>query len=369
MSRIFNFGAGPATLPLEVLEEVRDEFLDYPFDGKQMGMSIIEMSHRSKAYDAVNEQTEADMKELLGLGDDYQVLFMQGGATTQFSMVPLNFLKAGRTADYILTGTWSEKALAEAKKVGDTHVAASGKDSNYARLPQPKEIQLSENPVYIHLTTNNTIFGTQWRDIAPLNLNPGKHLLVADMSSDILSHPFKADDYGLIYAGAQKNIGPAGLTVVIMRRELAEDPDPTLPIMLQYKTFTKHKSLYNTPPVFAVYIMGKVLKWIKKNGGLAGMAAHNEAKAKLIYDIIDSHPDFYKGHATPDSRSLMNITFRLPNEELEAEFVKQAQAAGMSGLKGHRSVGGLRASIYNGMPKAGCEALARFMLEFMNNNA
>ena len=365
MSRIFNFGAGPATLPLEVLEEVRDEFLDYPFEGKGMGMSIVEMSHRSKAYDAINDQTEADMKELLGLGDDYQVLFMQGGATTQFSMVPLNFLKEGHTADYILTGAWSEKALAEAKKVGNTHVAASGKESNYSQLPKPAEIALSENPAYVHLTSNNPIFGTQWRDIAPLKLNPAQNLLVADMSSDILSYPFNASDYGIIYAGAQKNIGPAGLTVVIMRTELAENPDPKLPIMLQYKTFTKHKSLYNTPPVFAVYIMGKVLKWIRKNGGLAGMAASNEAKAGLIYDVIDKYPDFYKGHAAPDSRSLMNITFRLPTEELEAEFVRQAQNAGMSGLKGHRSVGGLRASVYNGMPHAGCKALAEFMLEFM----
>ena len=365
MSRIFNFGAGPAVLPQEVLEEVRDEFLEYPFEGKSMGMSIIEMSHRSKAYDAINEQTEADMKELLGLKSGYRVLFMQGGATTQFSMVPMNFLKEGRTADYILTGAWSEKALAEAKKVGNTHVAASGKESNYSRLPKASDIRLSANPAYVHLTSNNTIFGTQWRDITGLGLNPGKNLLVSDMSSDILSYPFKADDYGLIYAGAQKNIGPAGLTVVIMREELADNSDPSLPIMLQYQTYTKHNSLYNTPPVFAVYIMGKVLKWIKKNGGLAGMATHNEAKAKLIYDVIDQHPDFFKGHATPDSRSLMNITFRLPSEELEAEFVKQAQAAEMFGLKGHRSVGGLRASIYNGMPKAGCETLARFMLEFM----
>lgn len=365
MSRIYNFGAGPATLPLEVLEEVRNEFLDYPFEGKGTGMSIIEMSHRSKAYDAINEETEANMKELLGLGESHRVLFMQGGATTQFSMIPMNLLKSGKTADYILTGVWAEKALAEAKKVGETHVAATGKESNYSILPKASDINLSDDPAYVHITSNNTIYGTQWRDIAPLNLNPGKNLLINDMSSDILSYPFKADDYGLIYAGAQKNIGPAGLTVVIIRKDLAENNDKNLPIMLQYETYAKNNSLYNTPPVFAVYIMGKVLKWIKKNGGLSGMAVHNEAKSKLIYDVIDQHPDFFKGHAAQDSRSMMNVTFRLPSEELEAEFVKQALAAGMSGLKGHRSVGGLRASIYNGMPKEGCQALANFMTEFM----
>lgn len=365
MSRIYNFGAGPATLPLEVLEEVQADFLDHQFEGKKLGMSIVEISHRSKAYDAINDETEADMKELLGLGDDYRVLFMQGGATTQFSMVPLNFLKQGQTADYVLTGVWAEKALAEAKKVGSTHVAATTKDSNYSRLPKAADIKLSDSPAYVHLTSNNTIFGTQCRDIAPLNLNPGKNKIVCDMSSDILSYPFKANDYALIYAGAQKNIGPAGLTVVILRKEMAENNPKELPIMLQYETFAKNNSLYNTPPVFAVYVMGKVLKWIKKNGGLKAMAVHNEAKAKFIYDVIDNHPDFFKGHAAKEDRSLMNITFRLPDEDLEAKFVKEALAAGMSGLKGHRSVGGLRASIYNGMPKEGCRALADFMLEFM----
>ncbi len=365
MSRIYNFGAGPATLPFEVLEEVRDEFLDYPFEGRGLGMSIVEMSHRSKAYDVINEEAESDMKELLGLGDSHRVLFMQGGATTQFSMAPMNFLKNGQTADYILTGVWAEKAMAEAKKVGNTHVAASGKASNYSVLPKPADIVLSENPAYVHVTSNNTIFGTQWRDLSPLNLNPGKNMLVCDMSSDILSYPFNAGDFGLIYAGAQKNIGPAGLTVGIIRKDLAENNDKSLPIMLQYETYAKNNSLYNTPPVFAVYIMGKVLKWIKKNGGLSKMAERNQDKAKLIYDVIDQHPDFFKGHASPESRSFMNVTFRLPSEELEANFVKQALASGMSGLKGHRSVGGLRASIYNGMPREGCKALAEFMLEFM----
>ena len=358
--RIYNFNAGPSTLPLEVLEEVRDEFLD--FNGE--GMSIIEMSHRSKTYDAINAEAEADLKDLLGLGEDYRVLFIQGGATLQFSMAPMNFLPAGRTADYILTGAWSEKALAEAKKVGATHVAFTDKDNNYTRIPKMADINLSDNPAYVHITSNNTIFGTQWRELPCFGQTP----MFADMSSDILSRPFPAGHFSLIYAGAQKNLGPSGATVVIIRSDMAEQNPENLPTMLRYQTYAKHNSLYNTPPVFSVYVMGKVLKWIKANGGLAGMALHNETKAKLIYDIIDNFPDFFKGHAHKDSRSLMNITFRLPSEELEAKFVKEATAQGMIGLKGHRSVGGLRASVYNGMPESGCQALADFMVEFMGQN-
>ena len=358
--RIYNFNAGPATLPLEVLKEVRDEFLDF----KGEGMSIIEMSHRSKTYDAVNAEAEADLKDLLGLDDDYRVLFIQGGATLQFSMVPMNFLPQGRTADYVLTGAWAEKALAEAKKVGATHAAFSDKDNNYKHMPKMAEIKLSENPAYVHITSNNTIFGTQWRELPSFGGIP----LIADMSSDILSRPFAAKDFALIYAGAQKNLGPAGVTVVIIRKDMAEDNPASLPTMLRYQTYAKNNSLYNTPPVFSIYVMGKVPKWIKAGGGLAGMAAHNEAKAKIIYDIMDKFPDFFKGHAEKDSRSLMNITFRLPSEELEAAFVKEATARGMIGLKGHRSVGGLRASVYNGMPEKGCRALADFMVEFMGQN-
>ena len=358
MNRIYNFNAGPATLPLQVLEEVRDEFLDF----KGEGMSIIEMSHRSKTYDSINAEVEADMKELLGLGDDYRVLFLQGGATLQFSMAPMNFLPEGRTADYVLTGVWAEKALAEAKKVGATHVAFTDKENNYKHMPKASEIKLSENPAYVHITSNNTIFGTQWARLPSFNGIP----LLADMSSDILSRPFAANDFSLIYAGAQKNLGPAGVTVVIIRKDMAEDNPTSLPTMLRYQTYAKNDSLYNTPPVFSIYVMGKVLKWIKAGGGLPGMATHNEAKAAIIYNVMDKHPDFFAGHADKDSRSLMNITFRLPNEELEAKFVKEATARGMVGLKGHRSVGGLRASVYNGMPVAGCQALADFMVEFMN---
>lgn len=358
--RVYNFNAGPATLPLEVLEEVQDEFLDF----KGEGMSIIEMSHRSKTYDAVNAEVEADMKDLLGLDDDYRVLFLQGGATLQFSMIPLNFLPSGATADYVLTGAWSEKALAEAKKVGGTHVAFTDKDNNYTRIPKISEIKLSDNPAYVHITSNNTIFGTQWRELPCFGNIP----MVADMSSDILSRPFSAGHFSLIYAGAQKNLGPAGVTVVIIRKDMAEGNPENLPTMLRYQTYAKDNSLYNTPPVFSIYVMGKVLKWIKAGGGLVGMAAHNEAKAKIIYDAIDSFPDFFEGHADKSSRSLMNITFRLPNEELEGKFVKEATAQGMIGLKGHRSVGGLRASVYNGMPESGCQALADFMVEFMGQN-
>ncbi len=358
--RVYNFNAGPATLPLEVLEEVQDEFLDF----KGEGMSIIEMSHRSKTYDAVNAEVEADMKDLLGLDDDYRVLFLQGGATLQFSMIPLNFLPSGATADYVLTGAWSEKALAEAKKVGGTHVAFTDKDNNYTHIPKISEIKLSDNPAYVHITSNNTIFGTQWRELPCFGNIP----MVADMSSDILSRPFSAGHFSLIYAGAQKNLGPAGVTVVIIRKDMAEGNPENLPTMLRYQTYAKDNSLYNTPPVFSIYVMGKVLKWIKAGGGLVGMAAHNEAKAKIIYDAIDSFPDFFEGHADKSSRSLMNITFRLPNEELEGKFVKEATAQGMIGLKGHRSVGGLRASVYNGMPESGCQALADFMVEFMGQN-
>ena len=358
--RIYNFNAGPAVLPLEVLEEVRDEFINY----KGQGMSIVEMSHRSKAYDEINAEVEADMKGLLGLGDDYRVLFIQGGATLQFSMVPLNFLPEGRTADYVLTGAWAEKALAEAKKVGGTHVAFTDKGNNYKHMPKLTEIKLSENPAYVHITSNNTIFGTQWRELPCFGSTP----MVADMSSDILSRPFSAGHFSLIYAGAQKNLGPAGVTVVIIRKDMAEGNPENLPTMLRYQTYAKDNSLYNTPPVFSIYVMGKVLKWIKANGGLVGMAAHNEAKAAHIYKVIDDFPDFFTGHADKDSRSLMNITFRLPSEELEAQFVKEAVARGMVGLKGHRSVGGLRASVYNGMPESGCRDLADFMVEFMGEH-
>ena len=359
-NRIFNFNAGPATLPLEVLVEAQAEFLNY----QQTGMSILEISHRSKSYEAINAEAEANMKELLGLGDNYRVLFLQGGASTQFAMVPMNFLPEGRTADYILTGAWSEKALKEAKLVGSTHVAATTAEGNYKRVPRMDEIKLSDNPAYVHITSNNTIFGTEWNDLP----NFGQVPLIADMSSDMLNKPIPAENFAMIYAGAQKNLGPSGATVVIIRNDLLENNPKTISAMLRYETHAKNNSMYNTPPVFTVYMMNLVLRWLKAQGGLAGIGKRNMAKAGLVYDTIDQSSGFYRGHADVDSRSLMNVTFRLPNEEQEKKFAKEAEVAGLIGLKGHRSVGGLRASIYNAMTLAGCQALKEFMLEFQRKN-
>lgn len=359
-NRIFNFSAGPATLPLAVLKEAQEELLNY----NNTGMSVLEMSHRSKAYEAINSEAEANMKDILGLGDDYRVLFLQGGASTQFAMVPMNFLTPEATADYILTGSWSEKAQKEAKLYGNTHVAASTADGNYKRIPKFDEIKLSEKPAYVHITSNNTIFGTQWHTLPSFGNIP----LIADMSSDMLSRPFNAKDFALIYAGAQKNLGPAGVTVVIIRKDLLENNPKTIPTMLRYSTHADKDSLYNTPPCFAVYTVNLVLRWLKGLGGLKVIEKMNIEKAELIYDVIDQSNGFYKGHADKESRSLMNITFRLPNEELEKAFVAESTAVGLNGLKGHRSVGGLRASIYNAMPKEGCAALRDFMLEFQRKN-
>lgn len=358
--RVYNFYAGPATLPLEVLEEARDNFVE--FDGK--GMSLLEMSHRGKDYEPVQKETEALMKELMGIPEEYKVLFMGGGASMQFALLALNFLTPGREADYILSGSFAQKAYEEASKIGKANIAASTKDKNYTCLPEQSEIKLSSNPAYVHFTSNNTIFGTQWKQMPQVGNAP----LVADMSSDILSRPINVKDFSMIYAGAQKNLGPAGVTIVIMNPEFLEQANTELPVIMQYKTYFKNDSLYNTPPAFNIYIVNLVLKWLKKNGGVEVMAKNNEAKAKLIYDVIDANPDFYKGHAQPQFRSTMNATFRLPSEELEAKFAAEATKQGLIGLKGHRSVGGIRASIYNAMPKEGCQAVADFMKEFIKNN-
>ena len=359
-SRIFNFSAGPATLPLEVLEKAQAEFLNF----NNTGMSIMEMSHRSKPYEAVHNEAVATMKELLGLGDDYEVLFLQGGASSQFSMIPLNLLTEGKTADYILTGSFAEKAHKEAKLIGKTHVAASTKEENYKRIPNLDEIKFSESPAYVHITSNNTIFGTEWT-VFP---ETGDIPLIADMSSDILSQPFDANKFALIYAGAQKNLGPSGVTVVIMRKDLAKNAPENLSTMLKYETHIKNNSLYNTPTTFGIYILNLVLQWVKDNGGLEGMGKRNKAKAAIIYKTIDESNGYYRGHAESNSRSIMNVTFRLPSEELEQKFIAEATKAGLNGLKGHRSVGGLRASIYNAMPTEGCQALSDFMVEFQKNN-
>lgn len=358
--RVFNFYAGPATLPLPVLEQVQRELLNF----RSTGMSVMEISHRAKEYEALQQETELKLKELLNLNDGFRVLFLQGGASTQFAMVPMNFLSPGKTADYILTGSWAQKAQKEAVRFGNVHIAATTEDGNFTRIPRPDEIRLSAEPVYIHLTSNNTIFGTQWQSFPEFGEIP----VVADMSSDILSRRFDARKFALIYAGAQKNLGPSGVTVVIIREDFLEKANKDLPTMFRYETHAKNNSLYNTPPTFSIYVLSLVLKWVEDMGGLEAIERVNREKAAVIYREIDSSEGFYRGHAAIESRSLMNITFRLPNEELEKKFVAEATAEGLIGLKGHRSVGGLRASIYNAMPMEGCRALASFMKEFRAKN-
>ncbi len=358
--RVYNFYPGPATLPLPVLEAAQRELLNY----KSTGMSVMELSHRGKDYEELHHETEALIKEISGAPADYRVLFMGGGASSQFALVPMNLLTPESEADYIVTGSFAEKAFEEAGRVGKVHSAASTRDTNYDRIPDFSEIHLGPNPAYVHITSNNTIFGTQWHAFPEF---PGVPL-VADMSSDILSRPFDVSKFGLIYAGAQKNLGPAGVTVVLISPELLAKANKNLPAIFQYGTFAKNDSLYNTPATFAVYIMNLVLKWIQRNGGLTAMERVNQAKAAYIYDAIDASGGFYRGHAQKKDRSLMNVTFRLPNEALEEAFVKEAKQAGLVGVKGHRSVGGMRASIYNAMPAEGCQALAELMRDFARRN-
>jgi len=356
MSTVYNFNAGPAMLPPAVLEQVQAELRDY--HGR--GMSIMEMSHRSKEYEAINSQAEAKFKRLLGVGDGYRVLFLQGGASTQFAMVPMNFLSANTPADYLMTGAWAEKAYEEAVPLGQVRIAASTKSEGYRRVPRPDEIELSQGPAYVHLTSNETIQGIQWHVFPEVGDRP----LVADMSSDILSRPVDAGKFALIYAGAQKNLGPSGITAVLIRETFLAKARADIPTMLRYTTHAKNNSLYNTPPTFAVYVLNLVLEWMEKTGGMTAMAERNQQKAKLLYDVIDRSNGFYRGHAAPESRSLMNVTFRLPGEALEKQFVTEAQTAGMVGLTGHRSVGGIRASVYNAVSPETCQVLASFMNDF-----
>jgi phosphoserine aminotransferase len=358
--RVYNFNPGPATLPVSVLEEAQRDLLNF----KHTGMSIMEISHRSKEYEEVQNETEALFKELLNAPADYRVLFMGGGASAQFALIPMNFLKPGTEADYIVSGSFAEKAYEEATRVGKVNIAASTKGTNFDRIPDPGSISLSKSPVYVHLTSNNTIYGTQWQQFPDLK---GVDV-VADMSSDILSRRFDVSRFSLIYAGAQKNLGPAGVTVVLINPAFLAKASPNLPVIFQYGTFVKNNSLYNTPPAFAVYIMNLFLKWVKNNGGLVAVEARNREKAGLVYNAIDNSGGYYKGHAQKESRSLMNLTFRLPNEQLEDTFAGEAKKAGMVGLKGHRSVGGMRASIYNAMPVEGCKALVEFMKDFQKRN-
>ena len=358
-TRIHNFSAGPAVLPLEVLEEAQQNLVALP----GVGMSILEVSHRSKAFEAVLAGCEADLRSLAGIPDGYKVLFLQGGASLQFSMVPMNLLAAGGSADYVVTGAWSQKAVKEAKRVGGVKIAATTEGENFARVPKQDELTLDPSAAYAHYTTNNTIFGTEFGYVPDTGGVP----LVADASSDIFSAPIDVSRYGLIYAGAQKNLAPAGATLVIVRDDLLARTPKSIPTMLQYPVHVENGSMYNTPPVFTIYVMSLVLKWLRKEGGLEVVGRRNAAKAAKLYAEID-RTGFYRGHAQPDSRSRMNVTFRLPSEELEKAFAKEATGAGLDGLKGHRSVGGLRASIYNAFPESGVDALVAFMREFERRN-
>jgi phosphoserine aminotransferase len=358
-TRIHNFSAGPAVLPLKVLEQVQRDLISLP----GVGMSVLEISHRSPAFDEILQGCAADLRKLANVPDTYKVLFLQGGASLQFSMVPMNLLPAGASADYIVTGVWAEKAVKEAKRVGTVKIAASTAAEKFTRVPRADELTLDPGAAYVHLTTNNTIYGTQWREIPDTGAVP----LVADASSDIFSRPIDVSRYGLIYAGAQKNLAPAGVTLVIMREDLLARTPSSLPTMLQYPVHVENTSLYNTPPVFAIYVMRLVLAWLLESGGLAAIEQVNERKARKLYAEID-RTGFYRGHAVPDSRSRMNITFRLPSEDLEKKFAKEATSAGLDGLKGHRSVGGIRASVYNAFPEPGIDALVQFMQEFERKN-
>ena len=357
--RIFNFSAGPAIMPLPVLEEAQRDMLALP----GVGMSVMEISHRSKTFDEIIQGAEAGLRELLGIPKDYAVLFLQGGASLQFAMVPMNFLTRDRSADYLVTGSWGKKAVKEAQKFGQVNLAANTADGGFTRVPAQDELQLDPSAAYVHITSNETIGGVQFKREPEVGEVP----LVSDSSSDILSRPIPICKYGLIYAGAQKNMGPSGVTLVIMREDLLPRVNEGLATMLDYRTHAKDKSLHNTPNTWGIYIIKLVCKWLKDKGGLLAMQRENEAKAKLIYDAIDA-TEFYRGHADPDSRSDMNVTFRLPSEDLEKKFASEATAAGMDGLKGHRSVGGIRASIYNAFPREGCEALVEFMKEFERKN-
>ena len=361
-TRVFNFGAGPAVLPVPVLEEVQRDLMALP----GVGISILEVSHRSSRFESILAQADADMRALAGIPDNYRVLFLQGGASLQFSMVPMNLLPSGSSADYLDTGSWASKAIDEARKVGGVKVAASTRADNYTRIPAQSELTLSPGAAYVHMTSNNTIEGTEWKELPQVGNVP----LVSDTSSDMFSRPIDVARHAIIYAGAQKNLGPAGLTIVIIRDDLLErsrSKASTLPTMLNYAVHAENKSLYNTPPVVAVYILGLVAKWLMGQGGLAGIAAVNQRKAARLYAEID-RTGYYRGTARPDSRSLMNVTFRLPTEALESKFVKESTAAGLDGLKGHRAVGGLRASLYNALPESGVDALTAFMREFERRN-
>ena len=359
MSRVYNFSAGPAVLPEEVLKEAADEMLDY----KGTGMSVMEMSHRSKAFETIINEAEADLRELMNIPDNYKVLFLQGGASQQFAMIPMNLMKNG-VADYIVTGQWAKKAYQEASLYGKANKIASSEDKTFSYIPDCSDLPISEDADYVYICENNTIYGTKFKTLPSTK---GK-TLVADVSSCFLSEPVDVTKYGVIYGGVQKNIGPAGVVIVIIREDLiTEDVLAGTPTMLKYKTHADNGSLYNTPPAYGIYICGKVFKWIKKMGGLTKMKEINEKKAKILYDFLDESK-LFKGTVRKEDRSLMNVPFVTGSEELDAKFVKEAKEAGFENLKGHRTVGGMRASIYNAMPIEGVEALVAFMKKFEEAN-
>ncbi len=357
--RIYNFSSGPAVLPLPVLEQAQRDLVVLP----GVGMSVMEISHRSSTFEGIIGRAEADIRRLAGIPESYRILFLQGGATLQFSMVPLNLLTEGRTADYIMTGSWADKAVKEARRVGSVHETGSTADTNYNRIPTDAELDLTPGAAYVHMTSNNTIEGTQWHRLPPVGDVP----LVSDASSDIFSRPIDVSRYGLVYAGAQKNLGPSGVTLVIIREDLLERSGKALHTMLNYAVHAENGSLYNTPPAFGIYVLGLVVEWLIEQGGLPAIAAVNERKAGKLYAELD-RTGFWRPTAEKASRSLMNITFRLETEELETAFVKASTAAGFDGLKGHRSVGGMRASIYNAFPEQGVDDLVAFMQEFERRN-
>ncbi|MEC1543293.1 3-phosphoserine/phosphohydroxythreonine transaminase [Bacillus halotolerans] len=358
MERTTNFNAGPAALPFEVLQTAQKEFIDF----NESGMSVMELSHRSKEYEAVHQKAKSLLIELMGIPEDYDILFLQGGASLQFSMLPMNFLTPEKTAHFVMTGAWSEKALAEAKLFGNTSVTATSESDNYSYIP---EVDLTDvkDGAYLHITSNNTIFGTQWQEF-PNSPIP----LVADMSSDILSRKIDVSKFDVIYGGAQKNLGPSGVTVVVMKKSWLQNENDNVPKILKYSTHVKADSLYNTPPTFAIYMLSLVLEWLKKNGGVEAAEQRNEQKAQVLYSCIDESNGFYKGHARKDSRSRMNVTFTLRDDGLTKKFVQEAKETKMVGLGGHRSVGGCRASIYNAVSLEDCEKLAAFMKKFQQEN-
>jgi phosphoserine aminotransferase len=358
-TRVFNFSSGPAVLPVSVLEQAQRDLVSLP----GVGMSILEISHRSAAFEAIIQKAEADIRRLANVPPNYRVLFLQGGASMQFSMVPMNLLTDGRAADYIVTGSWSQKAAKEAKKVGAVRIAASTEADHFNRIPTRSEWTLTPDAAYVHITSNNTIEGTQWASLP----DTGDVPLVSDASSDIFSGPIDVGRFGLIFAGAQKNLGPAGVTVVVIREDLLARSTKALPTMMNYAVHAENGSLYNTPPVFAIYIVGLVVEWLIAQGGLPAIAAVNARKAESLYAELD-RTGFWRPTAERNSRSLMNVTFRLGSEELEKRFVKEATAEGLDGLKGHRSVGGMRASIYNAFPEEGVDTLVAFMKEFERRN-